>query len=121
MTENEFVRHIPCDKCGSSDGNSLYSDGHTFCFVCPTRVGGDEDGWKTALPGGLGATSSAAIKNDGTLWSWGYNQSRGQLGHNNTTNYSSPKQVPGIWGFTSATGNLIRYVNTVGISSGNPS
>jgi len=43
MTENEFVRHIPCDKCGSSDGNSLYSDGHTFCFVCHNRVGGDEE------------------------------------------------------------------------------
>jgi len=41
MTENEFVRHIPCDKCGSSDGNSLYSDGHTFCFVCHNRTGGD--------------------------------------------------------------------------------
>jgi len=31
---SEFVMHIPCDTCGSSDGNSLYDDGHTFCFVC---------------------------------------------------------------------------------------
>ena len=31
---SEFVMHIPCDSCGSSDGNSLYDDGHTFCFVC---------------------------------------------------------------------------------------
>jgi len=43
MTESEFVRHIPCDNCGSSDGNSLYSDGHTFCFVCNSRTPGDED------------------------------------------------------------------------------
>ena len=43
MTENEFVRHIPCDNCGSSDGNSLYSDGHTFCFVCHSRTAGEED------------------------------------------------------------------------------
>lgn len=35
--ESEFQRHIPCDECGSSDGNSLYSDGHTYCFVCNTR------------------------------------------------------------------------------------
>ena len=34
--ESEFVRHIPCDNCGSSDANSLYSDGHTFCFSCHT-------------------------------------------------------------------------------------
>jgi len=34
--ESEFVRHLPCDTCGSSDANSLYSDGHTFCFSCNT-------------------------------------------------------------------------------------
>ena len=34
--ESEFVRHIPCDNCGSSDANALYSDGHTFCFSCHT-------------------------------------------------------------------------------------
>ena len=38
MTESEFVRHMPCEECGSSDGNSLYSDGHTYCFVCHTRT-----------------------------------------------------------------------------------
>ena len=35
---SEFLYHIPCDNCGSSDGNSLYSDGHTFCFVCDHRT-----------------------------------------------------------------------------------
>ncbi len=43
MTESEFVRHIPCPECGSSDGNSVYSDGHTFCFVCQTRKAGNND------------------------------------------------------------------------------
>lgn len=36
--ESTFLRHIPCENCGSSDGNSLYSDGHTFCFACNTHV-----------------------------------------------------------------------------------
>ena len=40
---SEFERHIPCEECGSSDGNSLYTDGHTFCFVCHTWKGGDND------------------------------------------------------------------------------
>ena len=40
---SEFVRHIPCDECGSSDGNSLYTDGHTYCYVCHTRTSGDND------------------------------------------------------------------------------
>jgi len=35
-TESEFVMHTPCDKCGSSDANSLYTDGHTYCFACNT-------------------------------------------------------------------------------------
>jgi len=36
--DSEFVRHMSCDVCGSSDGNSLYSDGHTHCFVCHTHT-----------------------------------------------------------------------------------
>jgi twinkle protein len=39
--DSEFVRHEPCENCGSSDGKSLYSDGHTFCFVCHHYVHGD--------------------------------------------------------------------------------
>ena len=39
--DNEFVEHIPCQVCGSSDANSLYSDGHTFCFRCLTRTTGN--------------------------------------------------------------------------------
>ena len=36
--------------------------------------------------------TSGAIKTDGTLWMWGYN-GYGELGTNNTTQYSSPKQI----------------------------
>ena len=41
MSDSEFVRHIPCPNCGSSDANSLYSDGHTFCFRCHAVTNGD--------------------------------------------------------------------------------
>ncbi len=34
---SEFVKHIPCTACGSSDGNSLFTDGHTYCHVCNTH------------------------------------------------------------------------------------
>lgn len=30
----EFVRHLRCDSCGSSDANAEYDDGSTFCFSC---------------------------------------------------------------------------------------
>ncbi len=42
-SESEFVRHLPCDVCGSSDAASLYSDGHTFCFSCNAYTKGDGD------------------------------------------------------------------------------
>jgi len=35
--ENKYVKHIPCESCGSSDGNTLYTDGHTYCFACTER------------------------------------------------------------------------------------
>ena len=35
-----------------------------------------------------------AVKTDGSMWTWG-NNAKGQLGQNNTTTYSSPKQIPG--------------------------
>ena len=41
-TVSEFVRHMPCGNCGSSDANSLYSDGHTYCFVCHNRTGDND-------------------------------------------------------------------------------
>ena len=37
----EFVRHLPCEACGSSDAASLYADGHTFCFACSAWSAGD--------------------------------------------------------------------------------
>lgn len=42
-SDSVFLYHIPCDNCGSSDGNSLFSDGHTFCYVCEKWTPGNED------------------------------------------------------------------------------
>lgn len=33
-----FVRHINCEKCGSSDANALYDDDSQYCFACNTVV-----------------------------------------------------------------------------------
>ena len=40
----------------------------------------------------ISGQSSSAIKTDGTLWAWGEDD-YGQLGQNNRTKYSSPKQI----------------------------
>ena len=55
----------------------------------PTQIGTDAT-WATTAPSGM--FSTAAIKTDGTLWTWGRNH-QGQLGHSNQTQYSSPRQV----------------------------
>lgn len=41
--ESVFLYHLPCEKCGSSDGNGMYSDGHQWCYVCSTRVPGTDE------------------------------------------------------------------------------
>ena len=64
----------------------------------PTQIG-TETTWSSAFCGEGG--SAAAIKTDGTLWTWG-NNNYGQLGLGDQNQYSSPKQVPGT---TWATGD----------------
>jgi alpha-tubulin suppressor-like RCC1 family protein len=50
---------------------------------------------------------SYALKTDGTLWTWGYNN-RGQLGHNDVAMRSSPTQIPGTtWSFIKTGGTSV--------------
>lgn len=42
IDDSEFVCHQPCATCGSSDANSLYTDGHTYCFACGAYGHGDD-------------------------------------------------------------------------------
>ena len=59
----------------------------------PTQIGTDTD-WDKVFTGGGGSTG--CFKTDGTLWMWG-NNTRGNLGQNDTNKRSSPTQVPGTW------------------------
>lgn len=53
-TESSFVEHVPCPKCGSSDANSLYDDGHQYCFACETYTPAEgEDHQPTGVGEGL--------------------------------------------------------------------
>lgn len=38
--DSQFVQHIPCGACGSSDANSQYDDGHEYCHACQAYVKG---------------------------------------------------------------------------------
>lgn len=39
LESSDFLFHSHCPSCGSSDGNGVYSDGHTHCFVCGHHTG----------------------------------------------------------------------------------
>jgi alpha-tubulin suppressor-like RCC1 family protein len=62
----------------------------------PVQVGTSSD-WRQVTAGqsysGPTFNYTLAIKTDGTLWSWGYNQTSGSLGLSDLTNRSSPVQV----------------------------
>ena len=75
---------------GNSSGQLGLSNRSSY--NSPQQVGSGTD-WMSLIQAGS-HNVRAAIKEDGTLWSWGYN-GQGNLGHNNRTNISSPKQVPG--------------------------
>jgi len=77
---------------GNNDNGGLgqNTEGNPGRRSSPTQIPGTT--WKEVIGDNNGAWK--AIKTDGTLWTWGNNQS-GQLGQNNKTLYSSPTQVPG--------------------------
>ena len=66
----------------------------------PVQIGSDATWLRMGSTGqGDGQDTGIAVKSDGTLWTWGYNN-KGQLGHNNNVDYSSPTQIPGTtWAF----------------------
>jgi alpha-tubulin suppressor-like RCC1 family protein len=64
---------------------------------------------------GNGAAHTLAIRDDGTLWSWGLGAS-GVLGLGNTTTYGSPKQIGTLttWATASAGGTQSLAIKTDG-------
>ena len=54
-----------------------------------------------------------AIKTNGALWCWGRNN-KGQLGQDNTTDYSSPVQISGTWNKIFAGANSVGAINPSG-------
>ena len=69
--------------------NGVLGLGNITVYSSPMQVGALTT-WATVTAGS--SNFALAVKTDGTLWSWGYNN-RGQLGLGNTLTKSSPNQV----------------------------
>jgi len=79
----------------------------------PVQVFGSATNWKQVASGSV---HTAAIKTDGTLWTWGYNF-YGQLGINNTNTRCTPVQVFGSatnWKQVACGGNHTAAIKTDG-------
>ena len=66
------------------------AQGNTTNYNSPKQIPGTN--WSSRTYGTNSKGGGVFVKTDGTLWSWGANIG-GYLGHNNRTNYSSPKQI----------------------------
>jgi len=71
------------------NANGQLGDNTVISKSIPTQVSVGSINWKQVVSGGL---HTAAIKTDGTLWTWGYN-ANGQLGDNTVISKSIPTQV----------------------------
>ena len=86
--------------------------GNETNYSSPKQVGSLTN-WLYVSASTYGFTT--ALKKDGTLWSWGYND-EGQLGLGNVTNYSSPKQVGSLtnWKTVSTSWDFVLAIKTDG-------
>jgi alpha-tubulin suppressor-like RCC1 family protein len=96
-------------------GYNLYGQlgvNNTTTISSPVQVGSDIDWAETFTVTELG---TLAIKENGTLWSWGRNE-QGQLGQNNVINSSSPIQVGALtnWSLIAGGDNHCVAVKTDG-------
>lgn len=78
---------------GSSLG--LGSNNSSLSYSSPKQIGALTNWYRVST----GRFNVHAIKTNGTLWSWGENNS-GMLGLGNTTEYASPKQVGSLTTWT---------------------
>ncbi len=81
-------------------------------YSSPVQIPGTT--WSVVSSGTQNIGTVAAVKTDGTLWSWGY-AGYGQLGNNDRTRRSSPVQVPGTtWNNVSVSDRNVHATKTDG-------
>jgi len=97
------------------NGSGQIGNGTTADQLQPARIRVSEDEDEVWVVVSAGGSHSAAIQDDGTLWTWGAN-SRGQLGNASTATSLVPVQVgPTVeWAAVSAGGDFTLALSTSG-------
>jgi alpha-tubulin suppressor-like RCC1 family protein len=93
-------------------GSGTLGTNNLITYSSPVQIGSLTN-WSTNIS--ASSYHCAAIKTDGTLWTWGWGVNGG-LGQNNTTDYSSPVQVGALtdWSKVSCADFLTVAVKTNG-------
>jgi alpha-tubulin suppressor-like RCC1 family protein len=88
-------------------GQNTHATPNNSGFSSPVQIPGTN--WSDISSGCYqNDNNNAALKSDGTLWAWGYNN-EGPLGQNSEIDLSSPTQIPGTTWDGIAMGNKVRY------------
>jgi alpha-tubulin suppressor-like RCC1 family protein len=98
------------------NGFGNLGDGTTTNRSSPGTTAGGGANWKQVALSGSAATFSAAVKTDGTLWTWGRNAD-GQLGTNLNPDRSSPGTTSGggtNWNFIACGLDMMAGIKTDG-------
>lgn len=96
-----------------SNGSGELGDGTTDFRTSPVTTAGGGTNWAFV---GAGTDFSAAVKTDGTLWTWG-NGGEGRLGSGATTSRTSPVTVAGggtTWKTVNCSGDACYAIKTDG-------
>src|SRR6266481_5688591 len=80
-------------------GNGTFTDSNTPVQVLGPGCVGNLNGVTALAVGGGQNLHSLALKSDGTVWAWGFNN-QGQLGNATFTSSNTPVQVSGLSGVT---------------------
>jgi alpha-tubulin suppressor-like RCC1 family protein len=94
---------------GINENGQLGQGALSLHQATPTQVPGLTG--VTAISAGLG--HALALRNDGTVWAWGFNR-YGQLGDGSTTQRASPVQVQGLTGITAISASAGQHSLAVG-------
>src|SRR6266699_759058 len=89
---------------GSNNSGALGTGSSGGWVATPQQVPGLSSVTQIAL----GIVDVYAVRSDGTLWAWGFNQS-GQLGNGTTAASYQPVRVPGLTGITEVAANWASF------------
>jgi len=88
------------------NGHGQLGDGTRTSRTTPVRIGAAANWAYVSAGGGPGSDHTVAIRTDGSLWAWGWND-RGQLGDGTRTSRNAPAQIGAMTNWASVSASFV--------------